>query len=190
MQVLSQRMGKDTQLAIQGNPSALQHILKDHEIITDVLQVLDKGNPTHKPATGESRVVLDEIIVTAQRTNKAVQVLGEKRAALENLGNVTKKMDLLNKELRPLVDDLVENMLSPAASQFAMFVARMESDIATLTLGDEITMDHFTSLGVNTHEATDAMEKIPGSSPGLVTLKEKYKNYREAVETVIASSRE
>ena len=190
LQVLSQRMGKDTQLAIQGNPSALQHILKDHEIITDVLQVLDKGNPTHKPATGESRVVLDEIIVTAQRTNKAVQVLGEKRAALENLGNVTKKMDLLNKELRPLVDDLVENMLSPAASQFAMFVARMESDIATLTLGDEITMDHFTSLGVNTHEATDAMEKIPGSSPGLVTLKEKYKNYREAVETVIASSRE
>lgn len=190
LQVLSQRMAKDTQLAIQGNPSALQHILRDHEIISDVLQVLDKGDPTHDPATGESRVVLNEIIVTAQRTNKAVKIIAEKRASLENLGNVTQKMDLLNKELRPLVDDLVENMISPAASQFAMFVARMESDIATLTLGDEINMDHFTSLGVNTHEATDALAKIPGSAPGLVTLKEKYKNYREAVETVIASSRE
>ncbi|MEQ1813158.1 MAG: methyl-accepting chemotaxis protein, partial [Candidatus Nitrotoga sp.] len=42
----------------------------------------------------------------------------------------------------------------------------------------------------NTHGATDALEKIPGSAPGLATIKEKYKKYREAAETVITSSHE
>lgn len=189
LQVLTQRLAKDVRLSMQGNPSALQHIIGIQDIIEDVLRMLDKGDATHNPATGESRAVLDEVIVTAQRINTGARVIGEHSAALENLGDVTQKMKLLNEELRPLVDDLVANIFSPAASQFAMFVARMEADVATLTLGDEITMDHFTSLGVNTHEATDALAKIPGSAPGLATLKEKYKNYREAVETVIASSR-
>ncbi len=190
LQVLTQRLEKDVRLSMQGNPSALQHIIGIQDIIGDVLRILDKGDATHNPATGEARAVLDEVIVTAQRVNTGARVIGENSAALENLGDVTQKMKLLNEELRPLVDDLVANIFSPAASQFAMFVARMEADVATLTLGDEITMDHFTSLGVNTHEATDALAKIPGSAPGLATLKEKYKNYREAVETVIASSRE
>ncbi|MEQ1812848.1 MAG: hypothetical protein ABL860_00120, partial [Candidatus Nitrotoga sp.] len=145
LQVLSQRIAKDIQLVIQGSPSALQHIIKDHEAIVEILQVLNEGDSTHNPATGESRVVLNEIITVAQRTNKAVRVMGEKGAALENLGNVTQKMKRLNKELRPLVDDLVGNMLSPVASQFAMFVARMEADIAALASGDEITAHHFTS---------------------------------------------
>mgnify|MGYP002631982180 FL=1 len=190
LQVLSQRLAKDTQLALQGNSSALQHITEVQERIEAVLQILDQGDTTHNPATGEPRVVLEEVIATARRTNKEVRVIGEKHAALENLGKVTQKMDRLNKELRPQIDDLVANIFSPAASQFAMFVARMESDMATLTLGNEITMDHFTSLGVNTHEATDALGKIPVLAPGLTILKEKYKNYREAVETVIARSRE
>ncbi|MEQ1838581.1 MAG: methyl-accepting chemotaxis protein [Candidatus Nitrotoga sp.] len=190
LQVLSQRLARNTRLAIQGNPSALQHITEEDALIAEVLQLLDKGDATHNPATGEPRAVLDEVIVTAQRISKEVQLLGRNRAALENLGDVTQKMERLNKELRPLVDDLVGNILSPATSQFAMFVARMEADIATVTLGDEITMDHFTSLSMNTHEATNILGKIPGSAPGLTTLKEKYKNYREAVETVLVSSRE
>jgi len=188
LQVLSQRLAKDVQLAVQGDRAALDSVIKDHEKIEEILQVLDKGDATHDPASGEPRIVLDEILATAQKTIKDVQVVEQNRAALENLGEVTRTMERLNKELRPRLDDLIANTSHPAAGRFALFEERMDVDISVLR-GD-ITMDNFTSLGLNTHEATTALEKIPESASGLATIKEKYKNYREAVETIIAKSRE
>lgn len=188
LQVLSQRLAKDVQLAVQGNRAALDSVLKDHEKIEEVLLILDKGDATHDPASGEPRIVLDEISVIAQKTIKDVEVIERNRAALESLGESTRKMERLDRELRPLLDDLAANLSSPAAGRFALFVERMNADVATLR--GEITMDNFTSLGVNTHEATAALEKIPVSAPGLATIKEKYKSYREEVETIIANSRD
>ncbi len=188
LQVLSQRLAKDIQQAVQGDRAALDRVTKDREEIEVDLQILDKGDATHDPASGEARIVLDEILVTAQRTIKDVQMVEQNRAALESLGEATRSMESLNKELRSRLDDLMANTSHPAAGRFALFVERMDADISVLR-GD-ITMDNFTSLGVNTHEASEALAKIPESAPGLAVIKEKFKSYREGMETVIGASRE
>jgi len=189
LQVLSQRVSIDVQRGLVGDRKAIDDLIKDRATIEEIINILDKGDATHRPASGTVRPVFDEVKAIAELTIKDISVVEKHRAALENLGDILQKIQRVNSEMRPLMNNLVAQLPSPTTTRFALFTSRTYSDLIALQDHD-ITQENFTALGNNVAEVQDALEKMPTTAVGLTEIKEKFSFYRESSEKLIASSRE
>ena len=100
--MLSQRLAKDAQQALSGNSVAFDALEESRASLSNILTELDKGDGSLPATAGASRVALDELMKSANKTLLDVQTLQDGRAGLVTLAVTVSTIDAVSVELRGL----------------------------------------------------------------------------------------
>jgi twitching motility protein PilJ len=181
--MLSQRLAKDAQQGLLGNFAAFEGLSQGRQTVSEVMNLLDKGDATLPATKGAPRAVLNDLIPRVKQTVANVAIMEEGRTGLLTLARAITVIDSMNKELRQQIQQIPK---TPAVQNFSLSIERMGKD-ATSMLG-EVTTEQVTSLAVNTIEAQDNLEAMPKLDAAVSDLAELFEGYRGAAEIIIGNS--
>lgn len=181
--MLSQRLAKDAQQGLLGNFGAFEGLSQGRQTVTEVLNLLDKGDATLPATSGAPRTVLNELIPRANQTVANVATMEEGRTGLLTLARAITVIDSMGKEMREQIQQLPK---TAATQNFALSVERIGKDAASMLA--EVGMEQVTSLALNTIEAEEKLEALPKSDPAVAELAELFEGYRGAAEIIIGNS--
>jgi twitching motility protein PilJ len=181
--MLSQRLAKDAQQGLLGNFAAFEGLSQGRQTVTEVVNLLDKGDATLPATKGVPRAVLNELIPRVKQTVANVAIMEEGRTGLLTLARAITVIDSMGKEMREQILLLPK---TSAAQNFALSVERMGKD-ATSMLG-EVTTEQVTSLALDTIEAEEKLDQMPKSDSTVSDLAELFEGYRGAAEIIIGNS--
>ena len=179
--MLSQRLAKDAQQGLLGNFAAFEGLSQGRQTVSEVMNLLDKGDATLPATKGAPRVLLNELIPRVKQTVANVAIMEEGRTGLLTLARAITVIDSMNKELRQQIQQIPK---TPAVQNFSLSVERMGKD-ATSMLG-EVTTEQVTALAINTIEAQDSLEGMP-KSDAASDLAELFEGYRGAAEIIVGN---
>ena len=151
--------------------------------MSEVLNLLDKGDATLPATKGTPRAVLNELIPRVKQTVANVAIMEEGRTGLLTLARAINVIDSMSKEMREQIQQLPK---TSAVQNFSLLVERMGKD-ATSMLG-EVTGEQVSALALDTIEAEERLEALPKSDPAVVELSELFEGYRGAAEIIISNS--
>ena len=181
--MLSQRLAKDAQQGLLGNFGAFEGLSQGRQTVTEVLNLLDKGDATLPATKGAPRAVLNELIPRVRQTVANVAIMEEGRTGLLTLSRAITVIDSMGQELRQQIQLAPKNA---AVQAFALGVERMGKD-ATSMLG-EVTTEQVSSLALDTIDAQEKLDALPKTDPVIVELSELFEGYRGAAEIIVGNS--
>lgn len=181
--MLSQRLAKDAQQGLLGNFAAFEGLSQGRQTVTEVINLLDKGDATLPATKGAPRVVLNELIPRVKQTVANVAIMEEGRTGLLTLARAITVIDSMGKEMREQIQTLTK---TPLTQSFALSIERMGKD-ATSMLG-EVTTEQVTALALDTIEAEDLLAQMPQSDASVADLSELFEGYRGAAEIIVGNS--
>ena len=181
--MLSQRLAKDAQQGLLGNFGAFEGLSQGRQTVTEVINLLDKGDATLPATKGAPRAVLNELIPQVKQTVANVSTMEDGRTGLLTLARAITVIDSMGKEMREQIQQLPK---STGTQNFALSVERMAKD-ATSMLG-EVTTEQVASLVVDTLEADERLHEMPQSDSAVSDLAELFEGYRGAAEIIIGNS--
>lgn len=189
--ILSQRLAKDAQLSAMGNAAAFQALVQSKENFAGILRLLDKGDSS-LPATGNAaREVLNELIVSANKTLSDVQALEEGRLGLVTLGTAVTVFEAGSTEFRSLSRRLIDSssgVQKEHAIHFAMFVERIAKDAAR-ALATDVSLEQLAALSADTAAAEASLAMLPAGDPAVRQLAGLFEPYRNSIMILDAQSR-
>jgi len=181
--MLSQRLAKDAQQGLQGNFAAFEGLSQGRQTVTEVINLLDKGDASLPATKGAPREVLNELIPRVKQTVANVSIMEEGRTGLLTLARAITIIGSMGKELRVQLQQLPK---TPITQGFALSVERMGKD-ATSMLG-EVSIDQITALAVDSIEAEDYLNQMSKSDDAVSELAEFFEGYRGAAEIIVGNS--
>jgi len=181
--MLSQRLAKDAQQGLLGNFVAFEGLSQGRQTVSEVVNLLDKGDATLPATKGAPRVILNELIPRVKQTVANVMTMEEGRTGLLTLARAVTVIDSMGKEIREQLQHLPK---SPATQNFALLVERMGKDATSMLA--EVSTEQVADLALNTIDAEDALEALPKSDPVVADLSELFEGYRGAAEIIIGNS--
>ena len=181
--MLSQRLAKDSQQALLGNFIAFEGLSQGRQTVTEVMNLLDKGDATLPATQGAPRAVLNELIPRVKQTISNVAIMEESRTGLLTLARAITVIDSMGREMREQIKLLPNN---PATQGFALLTERVGKDANSMLA--EVSVDQITSLALNTIEAEEKLAALPKSDPVVADLSEFFEGYRGAAEIIIGNS--
>ena len=189
--ILSQRLAKDAQLSAMGNAAAFQALLQSKENFAGILRLLDKGDSS-LPATGNAaREVLNELIVSANKTLSDVQALEEGRLGLVTLGTAVTGFETTSAEFRSLSKRLIDSssgVQKEHAIHFALFVERIAKDAAR-ALASNVSLEQLAALSADTTAAEESLAALPAGNLTVQRLAELFVPYRNNIRILDSQSR-
>jgi len=181
--MLSQRLAKDSQQGLLGNFSAFEGLSQGRQTVSEVLNLLDKGDATLPATKGAPRVLLNELIPRVKQTIANVAIMEEGRTGLLTLARAITVIDSIGKEIREQIKLLPKNQ---STQNFSILVERMGKDATSMLA--EVSTDQVTTLALNTMEAEERLEALPKSDAVVSELSELFEGYRGAAEIIIGNS--
>ena len=181
--MLSQRLAKDAQQGLLGNFSAFEGLSQGRQTVSEVLNLLDKGDATLPATKGVPRTVLNELIPRVKQTVANVAIMEEGRTGLLTLARAITVIDSMGKEIREQIQHLPKNQ---ATQNFSLLVERMGKDATSMLA--EVSTEQVTALALNTMEAEEKLEVLPKSDASVAELAELFEGYRGAAEIIIGNS--
>lgn len=189
--MLSQRLARDAQLSALGDAAAFQGLLQSKENFAGILRLLDEGDSS-LPATGNAaREVLDELLMSANKTLADVQALEEGRPGLVTLGTTVTAIEATSIEFRNLTRRLIESAggaQKEHAVRFAMSAERIAKDTARALLAD-VSPEQLAALSVEVAAAEESLLALPATDPAVQRLTVLFEPYRNSIKTLDAQSR-
>ncbi|MCR4298630.1 MAG: methyl-accepting chemotaxis protein, partial [Gallionella sp.] len=189
--MLSQRLAKDAQLSALGDASAFQGLVQSKENFAGILRLLDEGDSS-LPATGSAaREVLDELLVSANKTLSDVQALEEGRLGLLTLGATVTGIEATSIEFRHLTRRLVESAggaQKESAVRFALSSERIARDVARALVAD-VFLEQLAALSVEVAAAEESLVALPAADPVVQRLAVLFGPYRDNIKILNAQSR-
>ncbi|HQS58936.1 MAG: hypothetical protein B7Y56_12920 [Gallionellales bacterium 35-53-114] len=181
--MLSQRLAKDAQQGLLGNFSAFEGLSQGRQTVSEVLNLLDKGDATLPATKGAPRAALNELIPRVKQTIANVAIMEEGRTGLLTLARAITVIDSMGREMRVQMQQLPS---TPDAQKFALLVERMGKDATSMLA--EVSTDQVSALALNTMAAEEMLEKLPKSDQAVAELAELFEGYRGAAEIIIGNS--
>jgi len=188
--LLSQRLVKDAQLSALGNAPAFQALVQSKENFAGILRLLDKGDGSLPATGGAAREVLNELMVSANRTLADVQALEEGRTGLVTLGATVAGIEATGGELRSLTQVLIESAGDAQKAQairFALSVERIAKDAAR-ALASEVSLEQLAALGAEAAAAEESLAALPAADPSVQRLALLFEPYRSNIKILGAQS--
>ncbi len=189
--MLSQRLAKDVQFSLTGDPEAFDGMDQSKKAISEVLALLDQGNGSLPATSGESRAVLDTVMASVNKTLANVQAVEEGRAGLVTLKMAMGVIDDTSEEFRGIVQKIIDGYSGEQkvqATRLALAVERLGKDAAKM-LGNDVTLDQLAQMGVDTYAAEDALSALPATDPNVQNAANLFDPYRSNVEILVSQSR-
>ena len=184
--MLSQRLAKDAQLSALGDASAFQALAQSKENFAGILRLLDKGDGSLPATGGAARQVLNELMVSANRTLSDVQALEEGRLGLVTLGATVAVIEATGAELRGLTEGLIEssaNAQKAQAIRFALSVERIAKDAAS-ALAADVSAEQLAALGAEAAAAEESLAVLPAANPTVQRLTVLFEPYRSNLKVL------
>jgi twitching motility protein PilJ len=181
--MLSQRLAKDAQQGLLGNFGAFEGLSQGRQTVSEVLELLDKGDASLPATKGAPRAVLNELIPRVKQTISNAAIMEEGRTGLLTLSRAINVIDSMGKEFRQVIQQAPKG---PAVQGFSLSIERMGKD-ATSMLG-EVSTDQVTALALDTIDAQEKLNGLPQSDPAVAELAELFEGYRGAAEIIIGNS--
>ncbi len=182
--LLSQRLAKDAQLSALGDASALQVLAQSKENFAGILRLLDKGDGSLPATGGAARVVLNELMMTANKTLADVQALEEGRLGLVALNPTVAGIEATSAELRSLTQGLIESVTDQQKKpviRFALSVERIAKDAAR-ALAADVSPDQLAALGSEVAAAEESLAALPAADPAVQRLAILFEPYRSNIK--------
>ena len=189
--ILSQRLAKDAQRSAMGDAAAFQALVQSKENFAGILRLLDEGDSS-LPATGDAaREVLNELMVSANKTLSDVHALEEGRLGLVTLGATVTGFEATSVEFRSLTQQLADSssgVQKEHAIHFALFVERIAKDAAR-ALASDVSFEQLAALSTNTTAAEESLAALPAADPTVHRLAELFEPYRNNIRILDSQSR-
>lgn len=188
--MLSQRLAKDAQLSAHGDEAAFQALAQSKENFAGILRLLDKGDGDLPATGGAAREVLNELMVSANRTLADVQTLEEGRLGLVTLGATVAGIEATSAEFRNLTHELsasAGNAKKEHAIRFALSVERIAKD-AAWALAADVSPEQLAALDSETAAAEASLAALPAADPATQRLAALFETYRDNIRTLSAQS--
>ena len=181
--MLSQRLAKDAQQGLLGNFGAFEGLSQGRQTVSEVLNLLDKGNATLPATKGAPRAALNELIPRVKQTIANVVIMEEGRTGLLTLARAITVIDSMGKEMREQIQHMPKSI---ATQNFALVVERVGKDATSMLA--EVSVEQVISLALNTMEAEEKLAVLPKSDQSVEDLAELFEGYRGAAEIIIGNS--
>lgn len=178
--LLSQRLAKDAQLGALGDAAAFQALVQSKENFAGILRLLDKGDGNLPATSGAARVVLDELMVTANRTLADVQALEEGRHGLVTLAATVAGTEATSAELRTMAQWLIDSADGAQKTQavhFALSVERIARDAAR-ALATDVSPEQLAALVAEAAAAEESLAALSATDPAAQRLAVLFEPYR------------
>ena len=188
--MLSQRLAKDAQLSALGDPLAFQALAQSKENFAGILRLLDKGDSGLPATGGVARKVLDELMVSANKTLSDVQALEEGRPGLVILGSTVTAIEATSVEFRNLTQRLIESASGAQKEQavrFALSTERIAKDAARALVAD-VSLEQLAALNADAIAAEESLAALPATNPAVQRLAELFEPYRNNIKILDAQS--
>jgi len=189
--MLSQRLAKDAQQALSGNSVAFDALEESRASLSNILTELDKGDGSLPATAGASRVALDELMKSANKTLLDVQTLQDGRAGLVTLAVTVSTIDAVSVELRGLTQTMIDTIGGTKKEQvtrFALATERIGKDAGRL-LGVEVTIEQVAQLGIDTIAAEDSLAALPAADANVARARDLFDTTRNSVEILVSQVR-
>ncbi|MEO7623923.1 MAG: methyl-accepting chemotaxis protein [Gallionella sp.] len=186
--MLSQRLAKDAQQALNGNAAAFDALEESRKNLSNILEGLNKGEGTMPATAGSSRAALEELIKRANQTLRNVQILQGGRSGLVTLGTTVSAINSISVELRQRTQTMIDNFTGAQreqATRFALATERIGNDAGGL-LGTQVTIDQVATLGMDTIAAEDSLALLPGADANVIRARSLFDTTRSSVETLVS----
>ena len=205
MRMLSQRLAKASQLALQGNTTAFTQLKESREAFAQLLTRVNIGGEiggVDVPASpGAVRPQLDVLSELWSKTDKDAQTVIGQEANLVALGTSVALIDEKNAEMLDLTEQLAALKLQSgaasrdiaAASQLAMLTQRIAKNASALRVGDEINPEIAFLLGKDTNVFRDILQGLGktttdgDSREKLAALDASFKGYQDAIASILGN---
>jgi len=191
LMMLSQRLAKDAQQALTGNSVAFDALEESRASLSNILTRLDRGDGSLPATSGASRVALNELMKSANKTLLDVQALQDGRAGLVTLGVTVSTIDAVSVELRGLTQTMIDTFGGTQKEQvtrFALATERIGKDAGRL-LGVEVTIEQVAQLGIDTIAAQESLAALPAADANVTRARDLFNTTRNSVEILVAQVR-
>lgn len=188
--MLSQRLAKDAQLSALGDASAFQALLQSKENFAGILRLLDKGDGNLPATGGAAREVLNELMVSANRTLSDVQALEEGRLGLVTLSATVAGIEATGTEFRNLAQGLIESAgdaQKKHAIRFALSAERIAKNAAR-ALAADVSLEQLAALGIEAVAAEESLAALPAADPAVQRLAVLFEPYRNNIKILNTQS--
>lgn len=189
--MLSQRLAKDAQQTLSGNPAAFSALAESKTSLSNILTKLDKGDETLPATTGDARAVLDGLMKISNKTLQDVQALESGRAGMVTLGNTVAAINTVSAEFRSLTQKMMETYKGAQKDQvtrFALATERIGKDV-NLAMGMDVTTEQVSKLAIDSLAAEESLSALPASDTHVKRARDLFDTYHNSVQIVIAQVR-
>jgi twitching motility protein PilJ len=187
--MLSQRLAKDAQQALDGNYLAFDDMAQSRDQMAGIIKLLDKGDATLPATSGMARRELDKVIKLAQQTEADVRAVEDGRPGLVTVRAAINATNATSQEMRQVLQTLATN-LTGADKQRAVLLALLIERIAkdsSMMLGD-VTAAQVSSLQHDTQEVEDLLNAMPADDPLVAKAKSLFDDNRVSAEAIIGNA--
>ncbi len=179
MRMLSQRLGKASTLALQGNPVAFAQLKESRDQFSQLLERLTQGGEvagTDVPASPDSvRPQLEELSKQWTNTDKDAATVIAQEKNLVSLGKDVATIDGKNPLLLELTEQIAALKLQSggssreiaAANQLVMLTQRIAKNASAMLVGDVINPEVAFLLGKDTNAFRDILQGLTKGSDSL-----------------------
>ncbi len=216
MRMLSQRLAKASNLALQGNTSAFKQLLESRSRLGLNLERLSKGgqlfDQTVPPSPDSVQPQLKALSDTWEKTDKNAKLLLEAQGTLVLLGTEASSISEKNEQLLELSEQVAALKLQTssgvneiaAANQMAMLTQRIAKNANSLLVGDQVSPEIAFLLGKDTYTFSallaaltkgDAVRRIPATTDAETKLKLRevaitFEEYQDSVSLIMRNLQE
>jgi twitching motility protein PilJ len=213
MRMLSQRLAKASNLALQGNPAAFKQLKDSRDIFAGKLERLTNGgelsDSTVPPSPDVVQPQLQALTLEWEKTDKNANQLLEMEKNLISLGQDVRTINDKNPQLLELSEQVAALKLQSgagvreiaAANQLVMLTQRVAKNASALLVGDAIDPEIAFLLGKDTNTFRDLMSALAKGSESLritatsdtdtrqklTELEASFKEYQNAVGGILGS---
>ena len=213
MRMLSQRIAKASQQAMQGNADAFKQLLESRDRFSLLVKTLNEGgNIGEVPVQATSdkvRPVLEALVKEWDKTEKNAGIVLDQQKNLAGLGSGVRQINSNNPALLDLAEQVQALKLQSAASpreisyagQMVMLTQRVAKNANTMLAGDVIDPEVAFLLGKDSNtfrEILDALSKgsetlriAPSKDPDtvekLIELQASFKDFQAALAGILGN---
>jgi twitching motility protein PilJ len=191
MRMLSQRMAKAAQQALQGNPAFFKELKDSRATFNALLSAVTRGGSIEgvtvpgNPDLANSAALLKTLSTEWAKTDKSVDAVLAQEKNLVALGKAVADINAKNAQLLQLSQQAAVSSKDASAVHLAMLSQRIAKNANVLLVGGAIDPESAYQVGKDMVSFREALEKLAGDSAQ--ELDATFKTYEAAVGGILGN---
>jgi twitching motility protein PilJ len=192
MRMLSQRMAKAAQQALQGNPAFFKELKDSRATFTALMSAVTRGGDIEgvtvpgSPDLADTAPLLKALSAEWAKTDKSVGAVLQQEKNLVALGKAVADINAKNAQLLQLSEQVEASSKDASAAHLAMLSQRIAKNANVLLVGGAIDPESAFQVGKDMASFREAVEKLPKGG-AVQELDATFKIYETAIGDILGN---